>query len=277
MIRLPDQELLPQASPRPSWQAAGALYLFYAAVVLRTLAHEGIRPRLPIYLGLELAYLVLFTAMLWQPARGRPVRHLYFVLQALLVLGLQMMRLRFDFIIVLYILLCYQTALLLRSPGRWIWVGIFLVLSCVPLMIALGILPGLAVALLPMTASIIFPAYVLETQAIETGMKKSRALLDELQSVNKQLTDYAGQVEELSAIQERNRLARELHDSVSQTIFGISMHTRAARILLERDADDLRPPLRKLQALSHEALEEMRGLIAQLRPEEDGPAGQPTT
>ena len=276
MTRPPDDELLPQASPRPSWQAAGALYLFYAAVVLRTLAHEGIRARLPIYLGLEFAYLILFTAMLWQPARRPLVRHLYFLLQALLVLGLQMMRLRFDFIIVLYILLCYQTALLLRSPGQWIWVGVFLVLSCVPLMIALGVLPGLAVALLPMTASIIFPAYVTETQAIGTSLKKSRALLDELQSVNKQLTDYANQVEELSAIQERNRLARHLHDSVSQTIFGISMHTRAARILLERDADELRPQLKRLQALSHEALEEMRGLIAHLRPQEDGTAARLT-
>jgi hypothetical protein len=109
MASPPDKDLLLQASPRPSWQAAGALYLFYAAVVLRTLAHEGIRPRLPIYLVLEFAYLLLFTAMLWYPARQPLVRHLYFLLQAILVLWLQMMRLRFDFIIVLYILLCFQT------------------------------------------------------------------------------------------------------------------------------------------------------------------------
>jgi signal transduction histidine kinase len=275
MSMLPGPDFYPDKSPRPGWQAAGALYLFFAAVVLRTLAHEGIRSRLPIYLALELAFLILFTVMLWRPARQPLARQLYFLLQALLVLGLQSMRLRFDFIIVLYILLCFQTALLLSSPARWIWVGIYLLLSCVPLMIALGVLPGLAVALLPMTASIIFPAYVTEIQVTESGLKRSQALLDELQSVNRQLTDYAAQVEELSAIQERNRLARQLHDSVSQTIFGITMHTRAARILLEQDAVELPQQLKSLQLLSLDALQEMRGLIAQLKPH-DGPSQGPT-
>jgi signal transduction histidine kinase len=261
------QRYNPSPSPRPGWLAASAIYLFFAAVVLRTLALAPIRSRLPIYLALELLYLVLLSLMLWRPARQPLLRQGYFLVQALVVFGLQAMRLRFDFLILLYIPLCYQAALLLRSPARWLWVGIYLLLSCIPLMFALGALQGLAIALLPMTASLIFPGYVVVNQELETATRNSQGILAELQGANSQLQTYAGQVEQLSALQERNRLARELHDSVSQTLFSITMHTRAAQIMMEREPEKLRPQIEELRALTRGALEEMRGLIAQLRVE----------
>jgi signal transduction histidine kinase len=91
-------------------------------------------------------------------------------------------------------------------------------------------------------------------------------MLGELQDTHRQLQAYADQVEELAAMEERNRLARELHDSVSQTLFSIVLHTRSAQILLERDPPRIRPQLQRLQELTQNALAQMRGLIAQLRP-----------
>ena len=262
------------SSPRPGWLAAGAVYLFCAAVLLRTVAFDAIRPRLLTYLALELLYLAALSAMLWRPVQRPAACHLYFVLQTLIVFGLQTLRLRFDFIIVLYIPLAFQAGLLLRGPARWLWIGVFLLLSCVPLTVALGVLQGLAVALLPMTACLIFAAYVAFSQESEAAVGVSQSILAELQEANRQLQTHAQQVEQLSAVQERNRLARELHDSVSQTIFSITLHTQAARILLEREPDRLRSELEHLRALSQSALEEMRGLITQLRPKEPGPGGK---
>lgn len=259
--------LPPRSVSHPGWLAVGVAFLFYAAVMLRTVAAPAARPRLPLYLALESLYLISFAIMLWRPVRQPMWRHAYLLWQACVVFALQALSFSFDFIIVLYVLLCYQSALLLQSPGRWIWVGVFLLLSCGPLMIALGTLPGLAMALMSMTMCLIFPAYVTVTQDIEAGLQRSRTLLEELQAANRQLTTLASQVEELAAIQERNRLARELHDSVSQTIFGISLHTRAAQILLARDPERLRPQLEHLQTLTQSALGEMRGLIAHLRPQ----------
>ncbi len=268
---------LSQPSSRPGWLAASAVYLCYAAVVLRTLALQAVWPRLPFYLALELFYLLLFSVMLWQPTRWLSLRQTYFLIQALVVFALQALRLRFDFIIVLYVPLCYQAALLLRSPTRWLWVGGYLLLSAAPLAFALGPIQGLAIALLPMTACIIFAAYVVVNQELEAASRASQALLAELQEANRRLRAYAEQVQQLSAIQERNRLARELHDSVSQIMFGITLHTHAARILLERDPDRLRPELEQLRALAQNALAQMRGLIAQLRPQEDESAAQPAS
>jgi signal transduction histidine kinase len=264
-----------QSPARPGWLAASAVYLFYAAVVLRTLALQVVWPRLPVYLALELFYLLLFSVMLWRPVQRQSLRQVYFLVQALVVFGLQALRLRFDFIIVLYIPLCYQAALLLRSPARWLWVAGYLLLSAVPLAFALGALQGLAIALLPMTACIIFPAYVIVNQELEAASRTSQALLLELREANRRLQAYADQVQQLSVIQERNRLARELHDSVSQTMFGITLHTHAARILLERDPNRLRPELEQLRTLAQSALAEMRGLIAQLRPKGNESTGQP--
>jgi signal transduction histidine kinase len=263
-------------SPRPGWLAASAIYLFYLAVVLRTLALQPIRARLPFYLARELFYLVVLSLMLWRPARQPALRLGYFILQALTVFGLQAMRLRFDFLILLYIPLCYQAALLLRSPSRWIWVGIYLLLSCIPLMVALGALQGLAVALLPMTGSLIFPGYVVVNQELEASIHASQSMLVELQETNRQLQSHAGHVEQLSALQERNRLARELHDSVSQTIFSITLNTRAAQLLLEQNPERLRPQLEQLQALTRGALEEMRSLITAMRLQENQSDQPPT-
>ncbi len=91
-------------------------------------------------------------------------------------------------------------------------------------------------------------------------------MLVELQETHRQLESYAGHVQELAAIQERERLARELHDSVSQTLFSIIFNTRSAQMMLEREPARLKPQLELLQRLTQNALAEMRGLIAKLRP-----------
>jgi signal transduction histidine kinase len=65
---------------------------------------------------------------------------------------------------------------------------------------------------------------------------------------------------------ERNRLARELHDSVSQTMFSITLNVRSTQILLEREPSRVRPQLEQLQELSSRALSQMRALISQWRP-----------
>jgi len=81
---------------------------------------------------------------------------------------------------------------------------------------------------------------------------------------------------ELSTIEERKRLARELHDSVTQTLFSILLTAEAAASLVASDPDRARAELDQLQALTQAAMDEMRSLIFELRPAEletDGLAG----
>jgi nitrate/nitrite-specific signal transduction histidine kinase len=87
---------------------------------------------------------------------------------------------------------------------------------------------------------------------------------------NARLYESAGQ---LAALEERQKLARELHDSVSQALYGIALGTRTARAMLDRAAvpDDARPgltePLDYVLAQADAGMAEMRALIFELRPE----------
>jgi signal transduction histidine kinase len=69
------------------------------------------------------------------------------------------------------------------------------------------------------------------------------------------------------ALEERQRLARDLHDSVSQAVFGIALAARSAQELLGKDPARVQEPLEYLLRLSEAALAEMRALIFELRPE----------
>ena len=75
------------------------------------------------------------------------------------------------------------------------------------------------------------------------------------------------QAQELAILMERQRLARELHDSVSQALYGIALGARTARTLLDRDPSRLAEPLDYVLSLAEAALAEMRALIFNLRPE----------
>lgn len=78
---------------------------------------------------------------------------------------------------------------------------------------------------------------------------------------------------ELSVVEERNRLARDLHDSVSQTLFSMDLTAEAAATLVDRNPAEAKAKIWKLQELGRDAVQELRSLIFELRPaqlEEDG-------
>ena len=70
-----------------------------------------------------------------------------------------------------------------------------------------------------------------------------------------------------AALEERHRLARELHDSVSQALFGIALGARTAKAQLSRDPSKVAEPLEYVLQLAEAGLSEMRALIFELRPE----------
>ena len=70
-----------------------------------------------------------------------------------------------------------------------------------------------------------------------------------------------------AALEERQRLARELHDSVSQALFGIGLGARTARTVIEQTPEKAIAPLDYVLSLAEAGLAEMRALIFELRPE----------
>ncbi len=258
---------------KPSPIFVVAMYLFALAAVGRTIARltSGYYTQRTILsiMGIELAFLVLYSLEIWRPPVSRLLINLYFFIQSALVVALIVLGQDMDFLNGFFMPLSYQAALALCGRRRQVWIAILAILTAVPLMLIEDPLRNLALAMPTMAAVIVIAATIAAGQEEETAQAQSRAMLNQLRETHRQLQAYAGQVEELTAIEERNRLARELHDSVSQTMFSIILNLRASQMLLERDPGRLRPQLERLYALSQSALAEMRGLIAQLRPKSD--------
>jgi GAF domain-containing protein len=74
------------------------------------------------------------------------------------------------------------------------------------------------------------------------------------------------QAQQLAVVEERQRLARELHDAVTQTLFSASLIAEAVPPLWETDQDEGRQLLQDLRQLTRGALAEMRTLLMELRP-----------
>jgi len=261
-----DREVSSTMPLKPGRIGIIAIYLAFAAVVARTLTLDEIRLLLPWYLRLELVYILLFTVLLWKPNLPGWLLHLYFVLQSALVLSILSLRPEFDFVVVLFMLLSFQASLFFTGWIRWTWVIAFVLLTGGSLIFYLGLIQGLALALTTMAVEMVIPAYMIVNQETETARVESQVLLSELQDAHGRLQSYASQVEELAAMQERNRLARELHDTVSQLIFSISLTARAAQLLLDRDPARAREQLTRLREMTTDALSQLRSLITQLRP-----------
>jgi signal transduction histidine kinase len=81
---------------------------------------------------------------------------------------------------------------------------------------------------------------------------------------------------ELSMVSERNRIALELHDAVSQKLFSLMLVAESAGTMIDRDEPGARAQIGRMQELARQTLDELRSLILELRPpdlERDGLCG----
>lgn len=115
----------------------------------------------------------------------------------------------------------------------------------------------------------LFTLVVFLATAIITGQLALalRRRIEQANSREQEMRLLYEQAQELAALQERQRLARELHDSVSQALYGIGLGTHTAREALESDPEQAKESMDYVLSLAEAGLAEMRALIFELRPE----------
>lgn len=109
--------------------------------------------------------------------------------------------------------------------------------------------------------------------AADTSTDELGQLSHRLNLMAEQLQNLLHSHQQLAGIQERNRLARELHDSVKQQVFATTMQFGAAKALLPGDPDEALRHLVEAEKLSRQSQEELATLIQEMRPpalENDG-------
>ncbi|KAF0112527.1 MAG: two-component sensor histidine kinase [Chloroflexi bacterium] len=94
---------------------------------------------------------------------------------------------------------------------------------------------------------------------------KLETLATQLSEANKHLSEYADRVRELTITQERNRMAREIHDGLGHYLTTISMQIQAAYAVFSNDKDKAKSLLTTAQNLTSIALEDVRSSVFALR------------
>jgi len=96
-----------------------------------------------------------------------------------------------------------------------------------------------------------------ELALIEAGIN---LMADDLEEREREASEYNSRLRE-----ERNRLARELHDSVSQLLFSVVLNSETASTLVEGDSDLAKTHMKSVQAAANTAQQQMRDLLTELR------------
>lgn len=103
----------------------------------------------------------------------------------------------------------------------------------------------------------------------EKSRREVERLVDKLETANDKLRKYADEVEELAIIQERNRLAREIHDGLGHYLTTIHMQLQAAEAILDKDRDKALSAISKAKIQSQNALIDVRKSVSALRYDPD--------
>lgn len=122
------------------------------------------------------------------------------------------------------------------------------------------------ISLLAYTFAVFFTViFSLLAVSSERSRTEVQRLAGELKAANSRLREYAIQAGELAATRERNRMAREIHDSLGHCLTVVNVQLAAGLAVLDRDVNRTREILEKAQTVTREGLREIRHSVSALR------------
>jgi signal transduction histidine kinase len=241
-----------QHSGGVQWALSVLTVIAYATLPLGSASYEQeLVPTLLV--GLVYALIAIFGFQ-WVQRRGRAFAVAYACVQV--PLGFLLFSLSGAAVgaVLLLVVLVSQSVLLLPTPGAAV------VAAVIPLIhVNMDWPDGLREGLNTLAVT----TFTLVVTLLLVREQRARA---ELAAANEQLRGYAAQAEQLATTQERNRLARDIHDGLGHHLTVVQMLLQAARAVIgTADPDRLDSMLAKAQDQSKQALAEVRRSVAALR------------
>ena len=251
----------------------GLLVLFVITVVVAVapaLVRYSDRPGSVVVLAvLAIAFIVL-GSVVFNRLVGRPgFAPCYLAIQTVLVLAMIGIGRGFGALTIALIPLAAQAGLILRRGPAVGYASLLTLLMPVPLL-----LRGRAfdLSLLGSTAAIgtgiffgVLFAHLLRRESLARA--EVERLNAEAAAANAKLRELAEQSAELATAEERNRIAREIHDSVGHALTTIAVQLEAAGRLADVDPPRARDMLDKARALAGQGLDDVRRSVAAMRTE----------
>lgn len=215
-----------------------------------------------------LALLLLSTLLQIWPPEGEPVstpRHQQFeharlVVLTLLTLVMVWLGINFTALIILYFVFSGRALFLFPTRLGYVWVLFWGALATGAMLV--GEWPDWSMALLNglgATCGFLFVGSAANAQ------RRAEEATAQLQAAHQQLQHYAASVEELAVAEERNRMAREMHDTLGHRLTVAAVQLEGAQKLVTRDPQKAETMIGTVRAQVLEGLTELRRTVAALR------------
>lgn len=183
--------------------------------------------------------------------------HLYFAIQTLILFGLWHLQPEDSPFGILFFVLSAQVMLLLPPRIAALWILVFTVLTGYAYVFYFGWL-GLLWVLPNAGGYLFFATFGNLLRQTEMARRRSQQLLEELQAAQRQL-------QELAVAEERNRLSREVHDSLGHRLTVAVVQLEGAQRLIPSDPDRAARMIGAMREQMKEALADLRRTVATLR------------
>ena len=173
----------------------------------------------------------------------------------------------------LYLIVMIRSCFLLQPPGRLLVAGLsFIFFAVHQVQYLTAIMPMWLPAMgeqriwmHQIAEFLMFGLSLFLVSRLVTTLIVERRTQERLTQAHQQLRQYSLQIEELAAVQERNRIAREIHDSLGHHLTVFNLHLSAALRLLPTDPEEAIALLEEVKQLGATALQEVRQSVGQLR------------
>ncbi len=215
-------------------------------------------------LALTFGLLSLSVFTPYATARRGRVRALLGVQTAIIVALLALVPKASFFIVWFYMMSVYAILALPRREAH-AWLGGFTLLSLLLLIAHQGLVGGLVSAMIYASGFAFFTIFAHLTYRAQQARAESERLLTELQAAHRQLQDYAARAEALAAAEERNRLAREMHDTLGHRLTVAAVQLEAAERLIPTQPARAAGMVATAREQVRAALADLRRTVAALR------------
>lgn len=239
-------------------------YAVLAAVALAGASSAPSEPVLWLTLGLCLVFGLIMSSM----TRLRPHSawvHGYLAVQAALVASMMAIHPEWSLFALLLFVLTGQAGLVLPLRQSVVWIAAFVGICIVFGFLRWGWPGGVVAALLYGGGMAFFAVFARALVRADRARREGQELLARLQEAHDRLREYALRAEELAIVQERNRLAREMHDTVGHCLTVAAVQLEAAQRLCSQDPERAAGLLGTVRHQVREALAELRSTVATLR------------
>ncbi|MEY2858024.1 MAG: hypothetical protein RLZZ74_2336 [Cyanobacteriota bacterium] len=171
----------------------------------------------------------------------------------------------------LYLIVVMRSCFLFKLVGRWIVTGIVFILflsdqykyiiRTVPQDPEQQIHFGMHIV----AETLVFGLGVFFVLQLTNKILSERQIRQKLAQAHEQLQEYAQKIEELATVQERNRIARDIHDSLGHALTSLNIQMQTAVKLWEKEPVQAHSFLTQAQSLGKTAMQEVRKSISTLR------------